>query len=79
MQTLDSVPHGGQEYYRQRLTAGEHVVVCSSEHQDFDDAAAIAYDLRSGERFALPGEAWAAGGWLLWRDGADYLLAPIRP
>lgn len=62
----------------QRLSAGAHVVVVSVEHQDFDDAVAIAYDLRNGKRYPLPGQAWTAGDWLLWRDGEDYLLAPIR-
>lgn len=77
-QTLEGVPHGSDDLFGQRLSAGAHVVVVSVEHQNFDDAIAIAYDLRNGKRYPLPGQAWTAGDWLLWRDGEDYLLAPIR-
>ncbi|MQY04617.1 hypothetical protein [Actinomadura macrotermitis] len=58
-----------------RLTAGRGRVVCSATAQDGDTGQALVYDVATGRRTDLPGEALAAGDRLLYRDGDLYRLS----
>lgn len=71
---LHDLPYGRDDEYIGRITIGDGVVVYSASHQDRDTGAAMVYDLRTGRRSPLPGEALAAGDRLLWRDGDTYRL-----
>jgi RNA polymerase sigma factor (sigma-70 family) len=63
-----------------RLTAGNKVLVYSTQPQDGDPdtAKSLVYDLRTATSFRLAGDAYAAGGWFAWRDGASYRLGRVR-
>ncbi|GAA2639016.1 hypothetical protein SMC26_40745 [Actinomadura fulvescens] len=77
---LTGLPNAEAESYFSHLTTNGHVVVYSVQHQDDTaDSSAVAYGLRTGNKFELPGHAWVAGGYVLWRDTDEYLLAKLRP
>jgi hypothetical protein len=63
-----------------RLTAGNKVLVYSTQPQDGDPdtAKSLVYDLRTAKSFRLAGDAYAAGDWFAWRDGASYRLGRVR-
>jgi hypothetical protein len=63
-----------------RLTAGDGVLVYSTEPQDGDPntARSVVYDLRTARSYSLTGEAYAAGDRLMWRDGAFYRVGRVR-
>ncbi|MFI6514979.1 sigma factor [Spirillospora sp. NPDC050679] len=73
-QVVRGLPHAGDPAFLGRLTAGEHLVVYSAAHQDRERAASLIYDLRDGRRTSVPGEAWAAGPYLLRQEGDAYRL-----
>ncbi|MFI0410047.1 hypothetical protein [Actinomadura sp. 3N508] len=77
-QAVRTLPHAADPTYSGRITAGDRVVVYTAEHQDEDVAESVLFDVRTGRKVRVGGEAWAAGGWLLWREGADYRLARVR-
>ncbi|MFI0482274.1 hypothetical protein [Actinomadura sp. 9N215] len=78
-QILHTLPHEADTAYAGRITAGNRIIVYTAAHQDRDEAETVVYDVRTGREARLGGEAWTAGDWLLWRDGADYRLARVRP
>jgi len=55
-----------------RLTAGDHAVAYTVA------GVATVWDTRSMRPSMWRGEAFAAGDWLLWRDGGDYRLGKVR-
>ncbi|WP_230420887.1 hypothetical protein [Actinomadura soli] len=75
---LRTLPHAADPAYAGRITAGDRIVAYTAAHQDEDAAESVVFDVRTGREARLGGEAWAAGDWLLWRDGADYRLARVR-
>lgn len=56
-----------------RLTAGDRLVALST-----GKGRSVLYDTATGETTVQDGEAYTAGGWLLWRDGGDYRLGRLR-
>ncbi|GAA2614473.1 hypothetical protein SMC26_24275 [Actinomadura fulvescens] len=72
---VHGLPHARHSKYSPRITVGNHIVVYSATHEDTDTARSLVYDLRSGKRSIVQGEAWAAGDLLLWREGDSYRLA----
>lgn len=67
------------------LSAGNRLVVYTvspMDNRDPDAPRSLVYDLRTGRAVVLPGEAYAAGDRLLWRDGdwknGVYRLARVR-
>ncbi|TDD25853.1 hypothetical protein E1287_36950 [Actinomadura sp. KC06] len=78
-QILRALPHAADTAYAGRITAGDRIVVYTAAHQDEDEAESVLFDVRTGREARLDGEAWAAGDWLLWREGADYRLARVHP
>ncbi|TDB91110.1 hypothetical protein E1264_02940 [Actinomadura sp. KC216] len=77
-QAVRALPHAADPAYAGRLTAGDRVVAYTAAHQDEDVAESVVLDVRTGREVRLHGEVRAAGGWLLWREGADYRLARVR-
>ncbi|MFG1997677.1 hypothetical protein ACGFNU_00850 [Spirillospora sp. NPDC048911] len=72
---VHGLPHARSPEYGARITVGDGLVVYSAAHQDTDKARSLIYDLRTGTRSTVPGEAWTAGDLLLWREGDSYHLA----
>ncbi|MFC6886250.1 MULTISPECIES: hypothetical protein [Actinomadura] len=56
-----------------KLTAGDRLVVLST-----GKGRSVLYDTATGETTVQDGEAYTAGGWLLWRDGGSYRLGRLR-
>ncbi|TYK47814.1 hypothetical protein [Actinomadura decatromicini] len=54
------------------LTAGDRVIAYSAGR------SSTVYDTKTGRVHTWAGQVLAAGGWLLWRDGAAYRLGRIR-
>ncbi|WP_131738291.1 hypothetical protein [Actinomadura roseirufa] len=58
---------------RARLTGGDRLIAIT-----VPGARSTVYDTRTGTRTDYPGEVYAAGDRLLWRDGRDYRQAEVR-
>jgi hypothetical protein len=69
---LNAFPNG-----RTSVTAGTHLVVYSTVPTS-GKGESVVYDTESHQAFRWHAEAYAAGDWLLWRNGADYNLAKVR-
>lgn len=74
---VTGLPHAEGANAVPTLTAGSGLVVHSAIDHDCCAAAAIGVEPSTGRQAAFPGEAWTAGEWVLWRDGADDLLARV--
>ncbi|MFI0449304.1 hypothetical protein [Actinomadura sp. 6N118] len=72
---VHGLPYARNAEYSVRITVGDGLVVYSATHQDADTARSLVYDLRTGKRSTVQGEAWAAGDLLLWREADSYRLA----
>ncbi|MFB4276860.1 hypothetical protein ACBJ59_16315 [Nonomuraea sp. MTCD27] len=61
------------------LTVGGRLVVLAARPAETDPShyAALVYDLRTGDTVRLAAEAYAADGWLLWRERDAYSLARV--
>jgi hypothetical protein len=46
---------------------------------DPTSSAALVYDVVTGRSVRLASEAYAVGDLLLWREGAQYVVARVRP
>jgi hypothetical protein len=62
-----------------RLTAGDRLLAYASSPVDGPPAASrgIVYDPETRSVVRLPGEAFAAGGWLVWLEGDAYRLLDV--
>jgi hypothetical protein len=69
---------GWQPMYFAGLAAGNRLLVYWVSHQDYDQGSSVVIDSRTGRTAAVPGRAWAAGDWLVWRDGDYYKIARVR-
>jgi hypothetical protein len=72
------MPYAGNTMYFTGLTAGNHLLAYSMWHQDYDRASSVVIDPRTGRTAAVAARVWAAGDWLVWRDGGDYKIARAR-
>lgn len=61
---------------RPTMSAGDRIVAYSVETAG-QGRQSLLYDTVTGRSVNLPGPVFAAGGWLLWRDGSDYRLARV--
>jgi hypothetical protein len=64
-----------------RLTAGDRLLAYATVPTDGPPAASrgIVYDPVTGSVVRLPGEAFAAGRWLVWLEGDAYRLLDVGP
>jgi len=63
------------------LTAGHRLVAYSSRPMEGSPttSTALVYDSRTDQEITLPSEAFASGDLLAWREGPNYVVAPVRP
>lgn len=46
---------------------------------EFRNGRGLVYDLKTKSWMPLPGQAWAVGPWLAWRDGTSYHIVNTSP
>ncbi|TYB44697.1 hypothetical protein [Actinomadura chibensis] len=63
---------GGRDGAAASLTAGDRVIAYAAGR------GSTVYDTEARRVHAWDGQVLAAGGWLLWREGADYRLGRVR-
>jgi hypothetical protein len=59
------------------MTAGDHVVVYTAKTAE-RGWRSVLYNTHTGSTLTIPGQAYAAGGYLLWKQGTAYRLAQVN-
>jgi len=73
MECLPQVP-GVQVQYPVRVGTG----VAYTAKTATQGWRAVLYNTRTGSTVTIPGKAYVAGHYLLWRQGANYRLAQVN-
>jgi hypothetical protein len=59
------------------MTAGDHLVAYTAKTAT-QGWRSVLYNTRTGSTVTIPGKAYVAGHYLLWRQGANYRLAQVN-